>query len=40
MYITYIYTYMLYGIQDPRPQIHITVYPDLCPVPHETTGYI
>ena len=33
MYIMYIYIYMLYGIQDPGPWIHVTVYTDPCPVP-------
>ena len=36
-YIYILYVYMLYGIQDPGPYIHITVYPDPCPVPYETT---
>ena len=35
---TYIYT--LYGIQDPGPCIHVTVYTDPYPVPHETTNTV
>ena len=35
MYIMYIYIYTLYGIQDPGPSIHITVYTELgSPTPH------
>ena len=34
MYIIYIYIYTLYGIQDPGPCIHVTVYTDPYPVPH------
>ena len=33
-----IYIYTLYGIQDPGPCIHVTVYTDPYPVPHETTN--
>ena len=33
-------TYTLYGIQDPGPWIHVTVYTDPCPVPHETTNTV
>ena len=36
----YIYIYMLYGIQDPGPWIHVTVHTDPCPVPHETTNTV
>ena len=39
MYI-YIYIYMLYGIQDPGPWIHVTVYTDPYPVPHETINTV
>ena len=40
MYIYITYIYMFYGIQDPRPYIHITVYTDPYPVPHETTNSV
>ena len=40
MYIMYIYMYTLYGIQDPGPWIHVTVYTDPYPVPHETTNTV
>ena len=34
------YIYTLYGIQDPGPWIHVTVYTDPYPVPHETTNTV
>ena len=40
MYSMYIYIYTLYGIQDPGPCIHVTVYTDPYPVPHETTNTV
>ena len=40
MYIMYIYIYTLYAIQDPGPCIHVTVYTDPYPVPHETTNTV
>ena len=41
IYSTCIHTVcMLYDLQDPRPWIHIPVYPDPCPVPHETTNTV
>ena len=40
MYIMYIYIYTLYGIQDPGPWIHVTVYTDPYPVPYETTNTV
>ena len=40
MYSMYIYIYPLYGIQDPGPCIHVTVYTDPYPVPHETTNTV
>ena len=40
MYSMYIYIYTLYGIQDPGPCIHVIVYPDPYPVPHETTNTV
>ena len=39
VHIQYIYN-MLYGIQDPGPCIHVTVYTDPYPVPHETTNTV
>ena len=40
MYSMYIYIYTLYGIQDPGLCIHVTVYTDPYPVPHETTNTV
>ena len=40
MYSMYIHIYTLYGIQDPGPCIHVTVYTDPYPVPHETTNTV
>ena len=40
MYSMYIYIYTLYGIQDPGPCKHVTVYTDPYPVPHETTNTV
>ena len=37
---TYTYIYTLYGIQDPGPCKHVTVYTDPYPVPHETTNTV
>ena len=30
----------IYGIQDPGPWIHVTVYTEPYPVPHETTNTV
>ena len=40
MNIIYLYIYMLYGIQDPGPWIHVAVYTDPYPVPHETMNTV
>ena len=42
LYPSYVYIciYTLYGIQDPGPWIHVTVYTDPYPVPHETTDTV